>query len=90
MAYIDDQVATRQTSSNIQVATRKYRHASSDTHSISRRKSLLLWRRGRGEPEIFFFSFLRKRPRRWIFFFILVYLEHIYMESKGWAHFTMK
>jgi hypothetical protein len=41
-------------------------------------------------PEIYPYSFLRTRPRRWIFCFILVCLGHIYMESKGWAHFTMK
>jgi hypothetical protein len=35
----------------MQVATYKYQHASSDTHSISRRKALQLWRWGRG-PEI--------------------------------------
>jgi hypothetical protein len=41
-------------------------------------------------PEIYPYSFLRKRPRRWIFCFILVCLGHIYMESKCWAHFTMQ
>jgi hypothetical protein len=41
-------------------------------------------------PEIYPYSFLCTRPRRWIFCFILVCLGHIYMENKGWAHFTMK
>jgi hypothetical protein len=40
--------------------------------------------------EIYPYSFLRTRPRRWNFGFILVCLGHIYMESNGWAHFTMK
>jgi hypothetical protein len=43
-----------------------------------------------GGSEIYPCSFLCTRPHRWIFCFILVCLVSIYIESKGWAHFTMK
>ena len=43
-----------------------------------------------GIPQIYPYSILRMRVYQWSFFLVLVCLGHVYMESKGWAYFTIK
>ena len=43
-----------------------------------------------GTPQIYPYSFLRARVYQWTFLFDLVCLGHMYMETIGWAYFTIK
>ena len=42
------------------------------------------------DPHIYPYTFLRIRADQWTFLFVLVCLVHMYMESRGWGHFTIK